>query len=255
LKLVSWNVNSIRARLHRVVEWIDRVNPDVLCLQETKVNDDLFPRDPFEARGYQLAVFGQKTYNGVAIASRTPLDRIDRGFPADPADSASRLIAATVAGIRVVNVYVPNGRSVDSPHFAQKLEWLRSLRGYLDATLTRGDAVAVCGDFNVAPEDRDVYDPEAFRNQVHCHPEERRALAELAEFGLIDLFRRYHPEPGFYSWWDYRQGALHRNWGLRIDHVWGSEALAARCSSASIDRDARKGKQPSDHAPVVVEIA
>jgi exodeoxyribonuclease-3 len=254
VKLASWNVNSIRARLDRLVEWIDRVGPDVLCMQETKVSDDLFPLEPFRSRGYQATIFGQKTYNGVAIVARAALGRVDRGFPGD-SNPESRLIAATVDGVRLVNVYVPNGRAVDSPHFASKLEWLRRLRRYLDDTVRPDELVAVCGDFNVAPEDRDVYDPVAFRNQVHCHPEERKALAEVAAFGLVDVLRRHRPEAGLYSWWDYRQGAFHRNWGLRIDQIWMSEPLGARCTSASIDREARKGKQPSDHAPVIVDIA
>jgi exodeoxyribonuclease III len=255
VKFATWNVNSIRARLDRVLEWLDRVAPDVLCMQETKVTDELFPREPFERRGYRVMAFGQKTYNGVAIASRRPLESTERGFAKHCADPGCRLIAATTADVRVVNVYVPNGRAVASPHFAAKLEWLRSLRRYLDDVARPNEAILVCGDFNVAPEDRDVYAPELFRNQVHCHPEERKALVEIAEFGLVDVFRRHHAESGLYSWWDYRLGAFHRNWGLRIDHIWASESLAARCTSASIDREARKGKQPSDHAPVVVEIA
>ncbi|MBI2963168.1 MAG: exodeoxyribonuclease III [Deltaproteobacteria bacterium] len=255
MKLASWNVNSIRARLDRVVEWIDRNRPDVLCLQETKVADDLFPREPFESRGYQVTAFGQKTYNGVAIVSRQPAADVVRGLPLPNPDPGSRLLCATVADLRVVNVYVPNGRAVDSPYFAQKLDWLRRLSGYLDETARPSDAIVLCGDFNVAPEDRDVHDPAAYRDQVHCHPEERKALAEVAAFGLIDVVRRHHPESGLYSWWDYRQGAFHRNRGLRIDHVWATESVAARCSGAAIDRDARKGKQPSDHAPVIAEIA
>jgi exodeoxyribonuclease-3 len=254
VKLASWNVNSIRARLDRVVEWLDRVGPDVLCMQETKVGDELFPLEPFRSRGYHAAIFGQKTYNGVAIVARSPLEGVVRGFPGD-SETASRLIAATVGGVRVVNVYVPNGRSVDSPHFALKLEWLRRLRRYLDETTRADERVAVCGDFNVAPEDRDVYDPVALRNQVHCHPEERKALAEVVAFGLVDVLRRRRPEAGLYTWWDYRQGAFHRNRGLRIDQIWMSEPLAARCTAVAIDREARKGKQPSDHAPVIAEIA
>jgi exodeoxyribonuclease-3 len=254
LKVVSWNVNSIRARLDRVVEWVDRTAPDVLCMQETKVADALFPREPFESRGYHVAVFGQPTYNGVAIVARTPIEQIACGLPEPNPDPGSRLIAATVAGVRVVNVYVPNGRAVDSPYFPMKLEWIRRLRAYLDESAKATDAIVVCGDFNVTPEDRDVYDPELLRNQIHCHPEERRALAEFAAFGLVDLFRRHHPEPGLFSWWDYRMGAFHRNWGLRIDQIWASGTVAERCTASSIDRDARKGKQPSDHAPVIAEI-
>lgn len=237
-----------------MIEWIDRTSPDVVCLQETKVADALFPREPFESRGYRVAVYGQPTYNGVAIVSRLPIEKVSRGLPDPNPDPGSRLIDATVAGVRVVNVYVPNGRAVDSPHFPIKLEWIRRLRHYLDETASASDALVVCGDFNVTPEDRDVYDPELLRNQVHCHPDERSALAEFAAFGLVDLFRRHHPEPGLFSWWDYRMGAFHRNWGLRIDQIWGSESIALRCTAASIDRDARKGKQPSDHAPVVAEM-
>lgn len=254
MKVVSWNVNSIRARQGRVLEWIDRTVPDVVCMQETKVADALFPREPFESRGYRVAAFGQQTYNGVAIVSRAPIEEVACGLPQPNPDPGSRLIAATIEGVRIVNVYVPNGRAVDSPYFAPKLEWIRRLRGYFDETARPTDAIVVCGDFNVTPEDRDVYDPELLRNQIHCHPEERRALADFASFGFVDLFRRHHPEPGLFSWWDYRMGAFHRNWGLRIDQIWASVPVAERCKAASIDRDARKGKQPSDHAPVIVEI-
>ncbi len=254
LRLATWNVNSIRARVDRVASWLDREAPDVLCMQETKVTDDLFPREPFESRGYEVAFHGQKTYNGVAVVSRRGLSDVERGFPRGEGDSGSRLIAATVEGIRVLSAYVPNGRSVDSPQFGEKLEWLRRLRATLDETATPTQAIALCGDFNVAPEDRDVWDPVAFKDQVHCHPEERKRLAEVAAFGLVDVFRRHRPEPGIYTWWDYRQGAFHRNWGLRIDHIWMSEPLTARTTGVRIDREARKGPSPSDHVPVVAEI-
>ncbi len=254
LRLATWNVNSVRARVDRVASWLDREAPDVLCMQETKVADDLFPREPFEGRGYEVAFHGQKTYNGVAIASRHGLSGVERGFRRGEGDSGSRLIAATVEGIRVLSAYVPNGRAVDSPQFGEKLDWLRRLRATLDETATPTEPIALCGDFNVAPEDRDVWDPVAFKDKVHCHPEERKRLAEVAAFGLVDVFRRHRPEAGVYTWWDYRQGAFHRNWGLRIDHIWMSEPLAARTTAIRIDRDARKGPSPSDHAPVIVEI-
>ena len=254
LKIATWNVNSVRARLDSVLSWIDRARPDVLCMQEIKVVDDLFPREPFASRGYRVETFGQKTYNGVALLSREPFENVTRGFPDDKSDADRRLIAATVAGIRIVNVYVPNGRAVGSPFFQQKLDWLRRLRRALEEMTSPRDDLVLCGDFNVAPDDRDVYDPEGYRDQLHCHPEERKALAELAEYGLVDVLRRHHAEGGLYSWWDYRQGAFRRDLGLRIDIIYATAALAERCAAVTIDREPRKGPAPSDHTPVVAEI-
>ncbi len=254
LKIATWNVNSVRARLDSVLGWLDRAQPDVLCMQEIKVVDELFPREPFESRGYRIETFGQKTYNGVALLSRLPLENVARGFPEENSDAERRLIAATAAGIRIVNVYVPNGRAVESPFFQQKLDWLRRLRRYLEEASSPGDALLVCGDFNIAPDDRDVYDPERYRNQLHCHPEERKALAELMEFGLVDALRSHHGEAGLYSWWDYRQAGFRRDMGLRIDMIYLTAVLAENCSAVMIDRAPRGGLSPSDHTPVIAEI-
>jgi len=255
MKIATWNVNSIRARLPRVTEWLARHQPDVLCLQETKTVDDDFPRAEFEALGLHVESFGQKTYNGVAIASRSKPTALVRGLPDDPPDADRRLIAGTFGGVRVIGVYVPNGTEVGSDRFAFKLTWFRRLRQMLEATATPQDPVLICGDFNVAPEDRDVYDPEGWRGRLLFHPDEQKALRHLMAWGLVDAFRLHEPQGGHYSWWDYRSGAFHRGWGLRIDLVLMTETLAARCRAVTIDREARKGEKPSDHAPVIADLA
>ncbi|MGE0193653.1 MAG: exodeoxyribonuclease III [Planctomycetota bacterium] len=255
MKIVSWNVNSIRARAERAEAWVRKHAPDVLALQETKVVDEDFPREPFEALGYHVETFGQKTYNGVALLSRSRPQDIVRGLHDDEPDAERRLLAATVDGIRIVNVYVPNGREVDTPPFAYKLAWLGRLRAFLDATAKPSMPLVVLGDFNIAPDERDVYDPEAFRGQVHFHPREHEALAGVRAFGLSDLFREHHREGGRYSWWDYRQLGFPRNAGLRIDLILGTETIAERSTACDIDRDERKGSKPSDHAPVWVDLA
>lgn len=257
MKIATWNVNSIRMRQDRVLAWLDKERPEVLCLQETKVPDELFPREPFEAQGYEVALFGQKAYNGVAILSRVPLEDVTLGL-GDGEDGEggepARLVAAKVDGVRVASVYVPNGQRVGSDKYEYKLRWMARLRSWLDRTAQADAPLMVCGDFNVAPEDRDVHDPAAWEGQVLCSEPEREALRCVMGFGLVDGFRRQRPEAGLYSWWDYRQLAFPKNRGLRIDHLLCTEPLAARISSAVIDREARKGKQPSDHAPVVAEI-
>jgi exodeoxyribonuclease-3 len=255
MKIVTWNVNSIRARLERATSWVKRHAPDVLALQEVKVVDADFPREPFEALGYHVETFGQKTYNGVALLTREPPQDVVRGFPDDAAEAERRLIAATVRGVRIVNVYVPNGREVDTPPFEGKLAWLARLRSFLDSTASSGSPLVVLGDFNIAPEDRDVHDPDAWRGQVHFHPREHAALAHIQAFGLVDLFRVHHAEAGRFSWWDYRRLAFPRNAGLRIDLILGTEKARARAVACDIDRDERKGAKPSDHAPVWVELA
>ena len=257
MKIATWNVNSIRMRQDRVLGWLERERPDVLCLQETKVPDSLFPREPFEAQGYQAALFGQKTYNGVAILARAPLEDVTVGLgdgeDGDEGEPA-RLVAARIDGVRVASVYVPNGSAVGSDKYAYKLRWMARLRSWLDRTAQADAPLMVCGDFNVAPEDRDVHDPAAWEGQVLCSEPEREALRGVMGFGLVDGFRRLRPEPGLYTWWDYRQLGFPKNRGLRIDHLLCSEPLAGRMTSAVIDREARKGKQPSDHAPVVAEL-
>ena len=254
MKLATWNVNSVRAREERLLRWLEANRPDALCLQELKVTEDGFPALSLGSLGYRAAVHGQKTYNGVAVLSKTEPSDVERGFGDGGDDAQARLVAARVGGVKVVSAYVPNGAEVGSDKWAYKLDWLRRLRAWLDRRFAKGDLVALCGDFNVAPEARDVCDPEAWEPSVLFHPEARAALEHVRAWGLVDAFRLHHEEGGLYSWWDYRMLAFPKNRGLRIDHVLLSEPLAARCRAARIDRNERKGKQPSDHAPVVVEL-
>jgi exodeoxyribonuclease-3 len=254
MKIATWNVNSIRARLPRVVGWLADQRPDLLCMQETKVPDADFPRAEITALGYHLEVFGQRTYHGVAIASREPLAAAVRGLPDATPDEDRRLIGGIAHGIRIITVYVPNGTEVGSERFAAKLAWFARLRAMLAATATPNDSVLICGDFNVAPEDRDCHDPDAWRGELLFHPDEQRALRDLMSWGLVDTFRLREAAGGHYTWWDYRGGAFHRGLGLRIDHILVTPPLARRCRSVVIDREARKGEKPSDHAPVVAEF-
>ena len=256
MKLATWNVNSIRAREARVLRWLEATAPDVVCLQELKVTNEAFPFEALREAGYEAAVHGQKTYNGVAILTRAGIEveDVERGFDDDGNDAQARLISAKVGGIRVASAYVPNGAEVGSDKWAYKLEWLKRLRAWLDRRFEKTDAVALCGDFNVAPEARDVHDPPAWEGSVLTHPDVRGALETVRAWGLVDSFRLHHDEAGFFSWWDYRMLAFPKNRGLRIDHIDLSEPLAGRCTGAAIDRNERKGKQPSDHAPVVVEL-
>lgn len=253
IKIATWNVNSVRARLPRVIAWLQKASPDLVCVQETKVEDALFPRDAFEQIGYRCEIFGQKTYNGVALLSKEPCEDVRRGFPND-AEGQRRLIDARFHNIRVVNVYVPNGESVESEKFTYKREWLAKLETYLRENCDFTKPVLLCGDFNIAPEDRDVHDPERWRGKVLFHPDEHAALAKIKGLGLKDTFRKFHEESGLFSWWDYRMGAFPRGWGLRIDLILMNELLQKNCVGVEIDREERKGTQPSDHAPVVAEI-
>jgi exodeoxyribonuclease-3 len=254
MKLATWNVNSIRAREERLRRWLEAEQPDVVCLQETKVLDADFPAATLREAGYFAAAHGQKTYNGVAILSRSEPAGVERGFADDSDEAAARFIAARVGAVRVVSVYVPNGNVVGSDKWAYKLDWLARLRAWLERHVAPDELLAVCGDWNVAPEPRDVCDPEAWASTVLFHPEARAALERVRSWGFVDAFRLHHEAPGLYSWWDYRQLAFPRNRGLRIDHVLLSRPLAGKCRSARIDRNERKGQQPSDHAPVVVEL-
>jgi exodeoxyribonuclease-3 len=251
VKLATWNVNSIRARHDAVLSWIARVEPDVLCLQETKVEDDDFPTDELLRLGYEVAVAGQKSYNGVAIASRLPLADIRIGLADEPRPTEQRLIRATIAGVRVYSTYVPNGKSPQSRSFAGKLAWLARLKETLASEGTSETPFIVCGDFNIAPEDRDVFDPVAMRGQIHFHPDEHRALADVTGFGLVDVLRLHHEEGGLFSWWDYRAFGFQRDQGLRIDLVLATPPVAKVCTSAEIDVAPRYQDKPSDHAPVV----
>lgn len=255
MRIATWNVNSIRARLPRLLAWLAEAHPDVLCLQETKVRDDVFPRAEIEEAGYHAAYFGERTYNGVAILSRETADEIICGLPDDAVDCERRVIACRFGGQWAISIYAPNGTAVGSPRFEYKLQWFRRLRGFLEARWQPGDNIALCGDFNVAPEDRDVHDPDAWRGQIMFHPDEQAALRNVMEWGLRDAFRLHVQEGGYFTWWDYRAGAFHRGWGLRIDLMLVTEPLVPRCQRVFIDRNARKGPKPSDHAPVVIELA
>ena len=253
--IATWNVNSVRARKERVLTWLSAQQPDALCLQETKVTDDAFPSAEFEALGYHLVVSGQRTYNGVAILSRTPLAEVVRKFDDGEEEPEARFLSARISGVRVICVYVPNGQVVGSDKFNYKLAWLSRLRRYLDRHCDPAEPLALCGDLNVAPEPRDVHDPTAWQDTVLFHPDARAALQGLCAWGLVDAFRLHHSEAGLYSWWDYRQLAFPKNHGLRIDHILVTKSLAARCVSALIDRETRKGQGASDHAPVVASFS
>lgn len=260
MRIATWNVNSLNVRMPRVEEWFAYAKPDVVCMQETKLADAAFPYMAFEALGYEVAHNGTGRWNGVAIASRVGLDDVTLGFGKvdtpmfDGDEPEARLVSATCSGVRVSSVYVPNGRSLADPHYEYKLRWLDALRDDIAATSTPDDNVVIGGDFNIAPEDRDVYDPRKFRNATHTSPAERAALAEMLEWGLVDSFRARYDDEKLYSWWDYRAGDFHQGRGLRIDLLLVSRPLAAGIRYALIDRFARKGKQPSDHAPVLVDL-
>lgn len=255
MKIATWNVNSIAARLPQALDWVEANRPDAICLQETKCVDAKFPIDAFREIGYTAEVFGQPTYNGVAILSLQPATDAQRGLPDDAPEAQKRLIAATINGVRVVNVYIPNGSEVGSEKYRFKLEWLGRLRKFLDQICDPGQPMVLCGDFNVAPEDRDVHDPALWAGKVLCSQPERDALQHVRDWGLIDVFRQHHSDAGIYSWWDYRAGAFPRNHGLRIDHLWATTPLAAKCVDAWIDKAPRALPRASDHVPVVAEFA
>jgi exodeoxyribonuclease-3 len=251
MRLVTWNVNSIRQRHDRLLALLTRHSPDVVCLQETKVVDADFPAAELRAAGYESATAGQKGYNGVAILARTPLSDVRAGLRDDGDDSQARLLAATVEGVRVITAYVPNGQKVGSEKYAFKLEWYERLRKYLERECQADGPLALAGDFNVAPADLDVHDPPLWVGQVMCSDHERAALARLCEWGLIDSFRAKHPEEKAFTWWDYRLLGFPKNRGLRIDHLLVTKPLYARLAAVVIDREERKGKGASDHAPLL----
>jgi exodeoxyribonuclease-3 len=254
MRLATWNVNSITARLPRLLEWLGAVRPDIVCLQETKTST--FPEAEVKQLGYETAGYGLGRWNGVALLSRVGLEDVAHGFTGEPGFPLPepRSVAATCGGVRVWSVYVPNGRTPTDEHFTYKLNWLAALRSALAAELTVHSTLAVCGDFNVAPTDADVWDPAAFVDATHVTPEERQALVELTRLGLVDVVPRPMKGPNPFTYWDYRAGMFHQDKGMRIDLVYASAPLAARVTSAYIDREARKGKGPSDHAPIVVDI-
>jgi len=259
MRIATWNVNSVVARLPRLVEWLEQAAPDVVCLQETKVAQGAFPADEVTALGYEVAQNGQGRWNGVAILSKAGLADVEPGLPGDPGfpdedTLEARTIAATCGGVRLRSVYVPNGRTLDDPQFAYKLRWLAALREAVGPDAAGGVPFAVMGDFNVAPADDDVWDPAAFVGSTHVTPAERAQLAGLRDTGLTDVVPRIAKGPHPYTYWDYRGGAFHKGMGMRIDLVYANAALAGAVSDAFVDREARKGKGPSDHAPVVVDL-
>ena len=253
MKLATWNVNSLKVRLQQLLDWLARTRPDVVCLQETKLEDGKFPRGEIEAAGYSAFFSGQKTYNGVAILSRVPLSDVSAGIP-QFADEQRRVICARASDARIVCVYAPNGQAVGSDKYEYKLRWFAALRAWLRTELGRSPRLAVLGDFNVAPEDRDVHDPKAWEGQVHVSEPERAAFRALLELGFADAFRLFAQPDKAFSWWDYRMAAFRRNAGLRIDQILLSGELAKRCAACAIDTGPRKLERPSDHAPVVAEI-
>jgi len=255
MRLATWNVNSARARLARLQDWLPRRAPDVVCLQETKCLDDAFPREEIEALGYHAATFGQRTYNGVAILSREPPADVVRGLPGDPDDHEARVVAATVGDLRVLSVYAVNGVSVGHDRYHYKLAWLGRLADYARALLADFPRLVVTGDFNVTFDDRDVHDPDAWRERILCSTPEREALARVLEPGLHDAFRKHHEEGGHYTWWDFRTRGFSRDRGLRIDHFLMSGPAHEACTDVTIDRSERGAERPSDHAPVLAELA
>ena len=252
MKIATWNVNSLKARLEHVLTWLQDKQPDVLCLQELKMTNENFPLAAINDAGYQVVFSGQKTYNGVAILSRNTLTDIVLDLP-NYDDPQRRVLAGTLNDIRIINLYVPNGSSVDSDKYIYKLAWLEKLHDYLQRQLEQYKNLVVLGDFNIAPKNRDVYDPVAWEGQVLVSQPERAALQKLMDLGLVDTFRLFHQDQQ-YSWWDYRQAAFRRNMGLRIDHILASTPFATQCIAAEIDKIPRKWERPSDHAPVMAEF-
>jgi len=253
MKVASWNVNSLNVRMPHLSTWLATAAPDIVALQETKLEDAKFPHEALATLGYHSVFSGQKTYNGVALLTREPVSDVVTDIPGLD-DPQRRILIASVGGLRVVNLYVVNGQAVGSEKYAYKLHWLARVRDYLAAELQHFPQMIVMGDFNIAPQDRDVHDPAAWHEQILCSTPERAALAQLQALGLHDSFRLFEAEAGHYSWWDYRQGAFRRNLGLRIDLILVSEALRARCSGASIERAPRTWERASDHTPVLVEL-
>ncbi|SHH13546.1 exodeoxyribonuclease III [Massilia sp. CF038] len=256
MKIATWNVNSLKVRLPHLLRWLEENPVDVLCLQETKLTDDKFPISEINSAGYQVVFSGQKTYNGVAILSRLPISDVVKNNPRY-SDEQQRILAATVGGVRFICAYVPNGQAVDTDKYVYKLAWLAALREWLaEEMITHADqGLAILGDYNIAPEDRDVHDPVAWAGQVLCSDKERAALTGLMDLGLTDSYRMFEQLDKSFSWWDYRMLGFQKNKGLRIDHILLSAALAKRCTACTIDRAPRKWEQPSDHAPVIATLS
>lgn len=255
MRIASWNVNSIRARLEHVEDWLRISAPDVLCVQETKVVDSEFPTDTFSRLGYETARIGQKSYNGVALLSRHPMTEVLYGQSEPKEGDEARLISATVQGVRVLSAYVPNGKTLESPSYVEKLEWLGRLRKTLSDTAPAQGAVVLGGDFNIARDGRDVFDEELMRDKIHFSAQEHAVLDELLSHGLKDTFREKEQNGGHFSWWDYRMGAFRRNRGLRIDYLFASETVVQKMTEAGIDKTPRSWDKPSDHAPVFIDFS
>lgn len=254
MKIASWNVNSLNVRLPHLEQWLREAAPDVVSLQETKLEDLRFPDDVLAGHGYRSVFSGQKTYNGVAILSREEPEDVERGLPGI-GDPQARLLSAQISGVRVISAYFPNGEQVGTEKYAYKLAWMARLREYLESRYVPSQPLVLCGDFNVARDERDVARPAQWAESVLFHETARDALEQIRLWGLIDVVRKHHPEGGIYSWWDYRMLGFPKNNGLRIDHIFATEPLAHRSTSAEIDREERKGEKPSDHAPVIAVFA
>jgi len=259
MRIATWNINSVRARIERLVAWLERSDVDVLAIQETKVPDESFPAERIEGLGYRIAHHGTSQWNGVAVLSRVGIEDVRIGMPGLPTfgDVAeARALGAVCGGVRVWSLYIPNGRAIGDPHYDYKLQWLAAVRddGAEELAADPLAQIALCGDFNIAPTDDDIWDVEFFRGQTHVTPPERQAFAAIVDAGFTDVVRPHHPGPGVYTYWDYKQLSFPKRRGMRIDFALASPALAARVTGAWIDRDERKGKLPSDHAPVIVDI-
>lgn len=256
LKVGTWNVNSIKVRLPRLLAFLQRESPDILCLQELKCEELAFPFQELAQAGYVAHVFGQKTYNGVAILSKEPLSEMTKGFDDGDEENAARFVGGTTQeGLRVYSAYVPNGQEVGSEKYLYKLKWLRRMKNYLSSRSLSKSPLLVCGDYNIAPEDRDIYDPLAWRGQILCSERERKSLREILDLGFEDLFRLFEKGPGHYTWWDYRQLAFQKNLGLRIDLLLANSACSKICREVVSYRDERKGEKPSDHIPVIASLS
>lgn len=255
MKVASWNINSLRRRLERLLAWLADKQPDVVCLQETKCSDDQFPEMALRNAGYRAVFHGQKSYNGVALLARDDFAEPEIALANDVDDAQARVIAATVCDVRVISIYAPNGQAVGSEAFGYKMQWFDRLRAHLVRTRERFENVLVCGDFNVAPEDRDTHDADLWRGAIMCSDQERAVYDSLLQLGFRDTLRLHHAERGIFSWWDYRMLAFPKNRGLRIDEILASEKMAARSTNAGVDREMRKGTEPSDHAPIWAEFS
>lgn len=252
--IVTWNVNSINARVEHLVEFLNSKSPDYLCLQELKCMNEKFPYAAIEATGYKSCVFGQKAYNGVAVLSKAPLKEISMNFQDGHEDQSARFLVVDAGGFYLMCAYVPNGQAIGHDKFIYKLEWLKRAKKYLQDNFKPTQKIVLVGDFNIAPDDRDVYDPIAWKDHIHCSAEERVALQNLQSFGFVDTMRIHHQDKGIFSWWDYREMSFFQNRGLRIDMIYATPKMALHCTSSTVVREMRSKERPSDHAPVIAEF-